>query len=126
MKESKANEITICDFPIKDMFIILIAFYCDNLQFSLDTCLTLLKGFDLFQVRDYLKNKIQIQIENKIYVDNVSKIFEFAHLYNYERLKYVCLCFIRENYDKVIETKSFEELQKEQMLEIMRYWKYKY
>lgn len=126
MKESKENEITICDFPIKDMFIILIAFYCDNLYFSLDTCLTLLKGFDLFQVRDYLKNKIQIQIENKIDVDNVSKIFEFAHLYNYERLKYVCLCFIRENYDKVIETKSFEELQKEQMLEIMRYWKYKY
>lgn len=126
MKETKENDITIYDFPIKDMFIILIAFYCDELQFSLDTCLTLLKGFDLFQVRDYLKNKIQIQIENKINVDNVSKVFEFAHLYNYERLKYVCLCFIRENYDKVIETKSFEELQKEQMLEIMRYWKYKY
>ena len=101
-------------------------FYYNDLVLNLDMMLELLKGFDLFQVRDYLKNKIQMQIQSKINVDNVSKIFSYAHQYNLERLKFVCLYIMQENYNVVVETKGFEELQKEQLLEVMRYMKYKY
>lgn len=126
MKESNDNEITISDFSSSEMYLILMFFYCNDLVLNLDLMLELLKGFDLFQVRDYLKNKIQIQIQNKINVDNVSKIFSYAHQYNLERLKFVCLYIMQENYNIVVETKGFEDLQKEQLLEVMRYMKYKY
>ena len=33
---------------------------------------------------------------------------------------------MQENYNVVVETKGFEDLQKEQLLEVMRYMKYKY
>ena len=126
MKESNDNEITISDFSSSEMYLILMFFYCNDLVLNLDLMLELLKGFDLFQVRDYLKNKIQMQIQSKINVDNVSKIFSYAHQYNLERLKFVCLYIMQENYNVVVETKGFEDLQKEQLLEVMRYMKYKY
>ena len=126
MKESNDNEITISDFSSSEMYLILMFFYCNDLVLNLDMMLELLKGFDLFQVRDYLKSKIQMQIQSKINVDNVSKIFSYAHQYNLERLKFVCLYIMQENYNVVVETKGFEDLQKEQLLEVMRYMKYKY
>jgi len=78
----------------------------------------------MFAAED-LRNKIEMFLSSNLYVENSAKIFNFASFYNYDKLKKICLAYINDNYKQVIETQEFEELQREYMLEIVRYCKTK-
>lgn len=47
-------------------------------------------------------------------------IFKYANEYNWDRLKETCLAYMEENYDEVIYSSGFEELDKDEMLKIIR------
>jgi hypothetical protein len=53
-------------------------------------------------------------------VDSVCQIFKYANNFNCERLKETCLLFTEENHKEVITSAGFEELDKEEMLQIVR------
>ena len=65
--------------------------------------------------------KLLRTIKEYISEDNVIKIFSIANSYNYEKLKKICLMYIKEKYNKIIISKSFENLQKDELIEIVRY-----
>lgn len=72
---------------------------------------------------DFLRTKVENYLSSKLTIPNVSKIFKYATVFNFFRLKNICLAFINENYTKVIETSEFEDLHRESMLEIIRFCK---
>lgn len=78
----------------------------------------------MFAAED-LRNKLEMFLSANLDVENSAKIFKFASFYNYDKLKKICLAYINDNYKQVIETQEFEELQREYMLEIVRYCKTK-
>jgi hypothetical protein len=50
----------------------------------------------------------------------VCQIFKYANNFNCERLKETCLLFTEENHQEVITSAGFEDLDKEEMLQIVR------
>jgi hypothetical protein len=72
---------------------------------------------------DDLKTKLEKFLSTIIVIDNCSRIYKYSSIYNYDKLKKICLSFIKENYDQVVETKDFEELQSEFLVEVIRYCK---
>lgn len=48
------------------------------------------------------------------------QIFKYANSFNCERLKETCLLFTEENHQEVITSAAFEELDKDEMLQIVR------
>jgi len=55
-----------------------------------------------------------------ISVENVCNIFKYANTFNCERLKETCLLFTEENYQDVISSAGFEDLDKDEILKIIR------
>ena len=47
-------------------------------------------------------------------------IFKYANTFNCERLKDTCLLFTEENYQEVISSAGFEDLDKDEILKIIR------
>lgn len=78
----------------------------------------------MFAAED-LRNKVELFLSSRLEIENSPKIFKYASYYNYDRLKKIALAYINDNYKQVIETAEFEELQREYMLEIVRYCKAK-
>lgn len=69
----------------------------------------------------FKKHCEQILAQN-ITVKSVCRIFNYANTFNCERLRETCLLFIYENY-KLIMSKFFDVLTKEEILMILRYVK---
>jgi hypothetical protein len=72
---------------------------------------------------DDLKTKLEKFLSTSLMIENCSRIYKFASTYNYDKLKKICLSFIKENYEHVVETIDFEELQSEFLVEVIRYCK---
>ena len=53
------------------------------------------------------------------------QIFKYANNFNCSRLKDTCLLFTEENHQEVITSAGFEELDKDEMLKIVRVGKEK-
>lgn len=53
------------------------------------------------------------------------QIFKYANNFNCERLKQTCLLFTEENHAEVITTQGFEELDKDEIIKIIRVGKEK-
>lgn len=79
---------------------------------------------DWFGVTSY-KEKADILLSKYITVNTVCFIFKYANEYNLTRLKETCLVYMEENYDEVIYSAGFEELDKDEMLKIIRLCKEK-
>ena len=77
---------------------------------------------DRFEI-EHLRERIEIEMVEYLSVENACKIFKFANRLNYERLRETALIFINKNYNEIIDTDEFEELEKEDMLKIVRYRK---
>jgi len=73
---------------------------------------------DWFGVTSY-KEKSDILLSKYITVNTVCFIFKYANEFNLTRLKETCLVFMEENYDEVIYSAGFEELDKDEMLKII-------
>ena len=123
MKENEVKEVNINSVSINEVFLMLLYFYNQNIKFTLTSYLQILKCFDIFQAKVFLKAKLLRTIEEYISEENVIRIFSYANSYNYEKLKNNCLIFIKEKYNSIIKSESFENLQKEELIEIVRYCK---
>ena len=79
---------------------------------------------DWFGVTSF-KDKADILLSKYITVNTVCFIFKYANEFNLTRLKETCLVYMEENYDEVIYSAGFEELDKDEMLKIIRLCKEK-
>lgn len=79
---------------------------------------------DRFGVTSF-KEKSDILLSKHITVSTVCFIFKYANEFNLARLKETCLVYMEENYDEVIYSAGFEELDKDEMLKIIRLCKEK-
>ena len=57
-------------------------------------------------------------------MNTVCLIFKYANEFNIDRLKETCMVYMEENYDEVIYSAGFEELDRDEMLKIIRLCKY--
>ena len=121
MKENEIKQVSINEVSVNDIFVMFLYFYNQNIQYTFNVYLQILKCFDIFQVKDFLKIKLLRTIKEYISEDTVIKIFSIANSYNYEKLKKICLIYIKEKYNKIITSKSFENLQKDELIEIVRF-----
>lgn len=120
MQENNYNKINIDDYPAEEFFIFLLYLYSDQLQFNYEISLGLMKAADMFAVED-LKNSIELFLSSKLNIENSACIFKHSCNHNFDKLKVVCLSFINDYYKQIIETKEFEDLQKEYIVEIVRF-----
>ena len=66
------------------------------------------------------KKKCEYVLAHYISIESVCSIFKYANAFNCEHLKESCLLFTEENYFEVIDSPGFEELDKEEMVKIVR------
>jgi len=66
------------------------------------------------------KRKCEQILAQHINVDSVCQIFKYANTFNCERLKETCLLFTEENHAEVLASGGFEDLDKEEILKIVR------
>jgi len=57
----------------------------------------------------------------KMTIDNSAILYKTAKLLNCEWLLEATRSYIEENFEKVVKAKSFEELDKESLLELLRH-----
>jgi len=67
-----------------------------------------------------IKKRCEQILAQLICVENVCNIFKFANTFNCERLKETCLLFTEEHYQEVISSAGFEDLDKDEILKIIR------
>ena len=79
----------------------------------------LLSLADRFNVGS-IKRKCEHMLAQCISIENVCNIFKYANTFNCERLKDTCLLFTEENYQEVISSAGFEDLDKDEILKIIR------
>ena len=118
-KESGTTSITLEDVQI-DLFENLLEFmYSDSIQINLKTVFDVLSLADRFGMNSF-KMKCDILLSQHININTVCLIFKYSNEFNLNRLKETCLCYMEENYDGVIYSSGFEELDKDEMLRIIR------
>ena len=120
VKESMENKIEIEDLSVSEFLFVLLSFYCDNIVFNLDIMLNLLKSYDMFQVDLIIKDKLVSEIQKRITIDNVTKVYSYSKTYHFDKLNTVCLYIIKENFDAVIKSTKIEDLPKEYLIDIIR------
>lgn len=72
-----------------------------------------------------IKKKCEYIFAQHINTETVCQIFKYANNFNCSRLKDICLLFTEENHQEVITSAGFEELDKDEMLKIVRVGKEK-
>ncbi len=72
---------------------------------------------------EHLKKRIEIELVDYLSIENACKIFKFGNKFNYKRLIDSCLLFIDDSYEEILDTEEFEDLDKEDMLKIVRFSK---
>ena len=74
----------------------------------------------MFQVDLIIKDKLVSEIQKRITIDNVTKVYSYSKMYHFDKLNTVCLYIIKENFDAVIKSTKIEDLPKEYLLDIIR------
>lgn len=121
-KESKEKVVELMDVEYNNILTLLTYIYSDDLPIPLDQIPEILTLCDRFSV-PALKSRSEVELAASITVENSALLYKYAKAFRSERLKEVCLVFIEENFSSVIETQAFEDLEKDSMLEIMRFKK---
>mmetsp|Transcript_8703 Transcript_8703/g.14762 ORF Transcript_8703/g.14762 Transcript_8703/m.14762 type:complete len:171 (-) Transcript_8703:72-584(-) len=93
--------------------------YSDNLKIDSKKLFDLLALADRYDVQS-VKKKCDHLLAQHISVDTVCQIFKYANSFNCQRLKETCLLFTEEYHNDVMTSAGFEELDKEEMLQIVR------
>jgi hypothetical protein len=68
-----------------------------------------------------LRARCECELSQGLSVENASELFTYAKRFQCPKLRVACLEFIDQFYTNVIQTPSFEDLDKEAIMEIMRY-----
>lgn len=119
-KEADKTKIVLKGISSYDLFYNLLEFmYSDWVKINIKNSFDMLSLADEYGVVSY-KEKWEILLSKYITVTTVWVIFKYANEYNCERLKETWLVYMEENYDEVIYSSGFEELDKDEMLKIIR------
>lgn len=93
--------------------------YSDAVRVETRQIYEMLSLADRFGVNS-IKKKCENILAQYISVENVCNIFKYANTFNCERLRDTCLLFTEENYQEVISSAGFEDLDKDEILKIIR------
>lgn len=74
---------------------------------------------DRFSVASFKKKCEQI-LAQYITIESVCQIFKYANKFNCERLQETCLLYIEEYHTEVLSSAGFEDLDKEEIIKIIR------
>lgn len=121
MSDSTSKEIIVKDVKYDHYRTFLKYLYTDKPEVKLEDCVDVLNLATEHDVQRLVKI-CEKMIRKSIDIENVSRLYEVASLYNTSNLKKFCLNFIHqpENFFKVIKTDSFESLKKESIIEILQ------
>ena len=67
-----------------------------------------------------IKKRCEQILAQHITIESVCQIFKYANTFNCERLRETCLLFTEENHNDVITSSGFEDLDKEEIIQIIR------
>lgn len=116
------KEITLNNYsPYKIFIVILFLYLYEYYIFTFDTLLELLLCFYLFKFKSEFKVYIEEQLKKYINVKNVCAIFNVSKRTNSYKLQKICLFFIKENYEEISKSEEFEDIKKENILEINKF-----
>lgn len=119
-KESEKNKIVLKNVASFELFCNMLEYmYSDEKPISIRNIFDMLSLADEYEVTCF-KEKCEILLSKYIIIPTVCLIFKYANEYNCERLKETCLVYMEENYEEVIYSSGFEELDKDEMLKIIR------
>lgn len=121
-REAKEGVVEIGGVTYDEMINMLKYLYCDELVIDLrgiNDLLTLCERFSLGS----LKLRCEISLINSLTVENAALLFKYSKNYQCPRLKDSCLVYIQEFSEDVLKTSAIEDLDKESLLEIMRFLK---
>ena len=121
-REAKEGIVEIGGVAYEDMLAVLKYLYCDNLPIELkgiNELLTMCERFSLVS----LKSRCELALITSLNIENAALLFRYSKNYQCSRLKDCCLVFIQENSDEILKTSAIEDLDKDSLLEIMRYLK---
>ena len=93
--------------------------YDDKAPLEYASIYILMEMADRFGVL-HLKKRLECTVVEFIMIENAAKIFKFSNKYNYDRLRNICLSYIDEHYSHIINTEEFAELEKDDILRIVR------
>ena len=66
------------------------------------------------------KKRCEQILAQHISTDTLCQIFKYSNTFNCERLRETCLLFTEENYQDVITSAGFEDLDKDEIIKIIR------
>ena len=124
-KESDKTKIVLKNIASFEMFCNLLEYmYSDDKPINIRSVFDMLNLADEYGVTSF-KEKWEIMLSKYVTVSTVWIIFKYANEFNWERLKETWMIYMKENYDEVIYSSGFEELDKDEMLKIIRLGKEK-
>lgn len=121
-REAKEGVVEIGGVAYEEMVNMLRYLYCDELNINLrgiNELLTLCERFSLGS----LKLRCEMSLASSLNFENAALLFKYSKNYQCPRLKESCLVYIQEFSEEVLKTSAIEDLDKESLLEIMRYLK---
>ena len=118
-REQEESKVVLDDVSYDTFVMILKYIYNDTIPIDMKLIYDILSLVDRFGFDD-LKQKCEYSLTQYINVDTVCHIFKYANTFNCERLKESCLLYTEQNYNEVIDSAGFEELDKDEILKIIR------
>ena len=118
-KEKTSSEIEIEEVDVEEFTMFIKLIYSDVTKIETSNIGTLMRLSDRFGTEIISRRIEQSAIEN-LNKQNACKLLKHSHRYNYDMLKDCCLQIISDNWDEIINTKEVEDLDKEELLNIMR------
>ena len=119
-KETDKTKIVLKNVASFELFWNLLEYmYSDDKPINIKNVFEMLNLADEYGVTSF-KEKSEIMLSKYITISTVWVIFKYANELNCERLKETWMIYMKENYDEVIYSSGFEELDKDEMLKIIR------
>jgi len=120
LKESKDTEVTLADVQYDIFLDVLKYIYTDEASLhSPDRAIEIIGAANYFKL-DRLKALCEHVIKESIEIENAAYILQVASRFESWQLKAFTMDFIMENYDKVSNTKCFDDLDKALLVEVTK------
>jgi hypothetical protein len=120
LRESRESHIQMPDIPLAPFMDCLSYIYTGEVSIkNPDHAIEIIGLANYFKL-ERLKALCESVIKPCIEIENAAYILQVASRHDARQLKAICMHFIMENYDKVSQTKSFDELNRDLLLEVTK------
>jgi alpha-tubulin suppressor-like RCC1 family protein len=121
-REAKEGVVEIGGVAYDEMLSVLKYLYCDDIIIDLKAINELLTMCERFSLVS-LKIRCELALISSLNIENAALLFRYSKTYSCGRLKECCLVYMQEYSEEILKTSSIEDLDKDSLLEIMRYLK---